>query len=1178
MSSPPPGTEEELTSTNKRRSGRVSKKPEYLVPESASTKRKRDAPNDDDESNDIADDSEEDDELEEDDDEPAEEELRERRARKPKSAPKRPAAKKPKTNGTSVQIPIRSTASKARRPSKKTKAGAVPNAEEVGGLYAEVFSGSKQMEEIASDWMQSFKNHESNALAEVINFVLKCCGCDSEITNYDIEDVDGVTNKVGDLQDEFQAQNVSDYPIIAKTKFAATLKSSMTEFFTVLVKTIDATGALFTSSELIENLHVWLTTMTGAQNRPFRHTATVASLSIMTALAEIGRDLASAAATAQRQSENMGKGKGANKKRASGLLQDANEAQQKQGVLDGFLKDWFDTIFIHRYRDVDPKIRVDCAQALGDWIIAYPDIFFDGTHLRYLGWVLSDSHWPARLEVMKQLRRLYEKKDRLAGLKTFTERFRARMVEMATLDSEPTVRASAVELLDLLRRAGFLEPDDIDAVGRLVFDSEPRVRKAVVHFFSSSVDEIYENKVEELGGEETITEELGDSAESAERPGLPWLHLKCLVEMLDSYDQFEPELSKHISKGPGDNYRLHAGELESRFIIVAETLYPNMDVMQDWDTLAKYLLYDTSDGGQNGVSEGVGSQLRDLCKLNEREELILLEVLNVSIRQHVSTLVEASSEKKSKKTKRQRDELADEQESTAREITTLIPQLLKRFGDSPQTVLAVLRLERIVSLDAFADFQQDPSTYKNLLDDIEKQFLSHGSEEVLNEASRALLRAKAYTDLGDVTEEKIDELWDETLETLRRLAGATHLSARGNLSAKVVDGLSKTTARLERLSAISNPTTHLSAVPQQTKSQRKSTSPPSSALHLLTSLTRRAVLDPDTQEDPTYAVAEDALALHAARVVAFYMLWSISLLKSSLETSTVADSHLDALTASRDAFVQSLIAALESRPPTSPLAAEVSLILLDAHIAGASLRSVKTREAGKEDHLALAMDVPPLVTGQVLKVFTAVEQRFARKMGRGIEKVRDEAKKGRGRKKKFVEERAVDAEPMDEDELERDPEDEEENEEEEGSSEEDDDEEEEDGVREQRRLHSVMLAEQRLCELAAKLMLAVLAGVVDEKVVRKRLEVNKGKLGANFKEVLNRLDEGKKAPKQKKTAPAQVPVVKEQPKRKSEAMVIESDEEDEVEDEEEEVEDEEEQQEEVAEEEPEKDVESVLGD
>lgn len=35
--------------------------------------------------------------------------------------------------------------------------------------------------------------------------MLKCAGCDAKVTDHDIEDVDGCTNKLSDLQDEYQA-------------------------------------------------------------------------------------------------------------------------------------------------------------------------------------------------------------------------------------------------------------------------------------------------------------------------------------------------------------------------------------------------------------------------------------------------------------------------------------------------------------------------------------------------------------------------------------------------------------------------------------------------------------------------------------------------------------------------------------------------------------------------------------------------------------------------------------------------------------------------------------------------------------------------------------------------------------------------------------------------------------
>lgn len=53
--------------------------------------------------------------------------------------------------------------------------------------------------------MNSFEEHESRAVADLINFVLKSAGCELKVTEYDIEDPDNASNKLEDLQGEFQA-------------------------------------------------------------------------------------------------------------------------------------------------------------------------------------------------------------------------------------------------------------------------------------------------------------------------------------------------------------------------------------------------------------------------------------------------------------------------------------------------------------------------------------------------------------------------------------------------------------------------------------------------------------------------------------------------------------------------------------------------------------------------------------------------------------------------------------------------------------------------------------------------------------------------------------------------------------------------------------------------------------
>lgn len=45
---------------------------------------------------------------------------------------------------------------------------------------------------------------------------------------------------------------------------------------------------------------------------------------------------------------------------------------------------------MHRYRDIDPDIRMSCIQSLGVWIQSYQSLFLQDLYLKYLGWTLND--------------------------------------------------------------------------------------------------------------------------------------------------------------------------------------------------------------------------------------------------------------------------------------------------------------------------------------------------------------------------------------------------------------------------------------------------------------------------------------------------------------------------------------------------------------------------------------------------------------------------------------------------------------------------------------------------------------------------------------------------------------------------------------------------------------------
>ena len=121
------------------------------------------------------------------------------------------------------------------------------------------------------------------------------------------------------------------------------------------------TGILYDEQPLIENIDVWISSLSSSTLRPFRHTATLVALTIMTALCRVANREIELAAQVQRQLESEKKKKGANKARLADFQQKVKKNEDNKAFIESRLTGFFDTVYTHRYRDVDPKIRIECA-------------------------------------------------------------------------------------------------------------------------------------------------------------------------------------------------------------------------------------------------------------------------------------------------------------------------------------------------------------------------------------------------------------------------------------------------------------------------------------------------------------------------------------------------------------------------------------------------------------------------------------------------------------------------------------------------------------------------------------------------------------------------------------------------------------------------------------------------
>jgi cohesin complex subunit SA-1/2 len=196
------------------------------------------------------------------------------------------------------------------------------------------------------------------------------------------------------------------------------------------------------------------------------------------------------------------------------------------------------SVFVHRYRDSDPIIRADCVAALGVWSVRYSAHFLEGSNLRYLGWVLSDKATVVRHEAVKSIHGLYSKKDYIVSLHPFTERFKPRLIEMATRDIDLPTRVAVIQLLRTIDDQGLLEDEQREQLCLLVFGTEARIRKAVGGFVNSVWTEAVEGK---LVGRRDLEKET------------PRAQAKALAELLIKWSKMVDEESKQTTETQTQN-------------------------------------------------------------------------------------------------------------------------------------------------------------------------------------------------------------------------------------------------------------------------------------------------------------------------------------------------------------------------------------------------------------------------------------------------------------------------------------------------------------------------------------------------------------------------------------------------------------------------------------------------
>ncbi|KAI1438720.1 hypothetical protein GGR50DRAFT_297212 [Xylaria sp. CBS 124048] len=1074
-----------------RRSGRARVAPQKFSPEvyapqndsAASSKRKRDNDNDDNENeedgggHDVesrgADDSDEEEPTDEnrDDTDSGEHVAQSKRARSSqKSRSKKPAAKRAKINGsTPIDTPSPLTVPAVKlpnRPKKTIRIAPESLARRLDNdLYTEIFGSGNESDDVAAHWFRNYQNNDAKALTELINCVLLAAGCEHQLTEDDIRDPENSANKLTELEEAYEQTGISDYPLISRTKTSKNFRELLVGFFNSLVNLLNQTDAIYGDEALLDSIQRWVGIMSSSALRPFRHTATTVALSMLTALIDVMKLLDERITRLNQSLQAESHRRGKNKQLIESTQKTVETAKENREFIDAKVKDLFDIVFVHRYRDIDPKIRAECIEALGTWVCNLPTVYMSPEYLRYLGWLLSDVNVTTRLEVLKQLAKVLKRDaEKLAH---FIDRFRPRLVEMATRDSEVSVRVAAIAVVDILRGSGMLEPEEVDSVSRLVFDSEIRVRKAVVGFFSELVQEFIENKIDEIGGNEVLEEIFGDQEEDEyDSMRKDWINIKALAENLAVYDTQLDAGQDEIRHGldvAADV--INASIPENRISLAAQALYEKMPEVANWQVIAGYLLFDhtTSSVSRKSKSNSTEVAVRKAVAPEPREEAILLEVLATAVKESLSPSMEYD------KNKRRHHRLDHEgQEDAGLQLAGFIPRLLNKYGSDPCMAATVLRLEHFLDLEVFQQLRQNSATYSQLLDEITTQFKRHVDQALLNEAAASFLHARQYIELEELVDSKMTALWEDSINSLRSLDKICELSLRGNLDRSTLTSLSQTLMKISKLVTISDCTGVLEVPGTSIDSEQP-------CIKILTGIVARGHLTESNDEldDP-----EDEIVAFAIRSCLFYFMWKMQQLRNTIENEEeIPNDDLDKFVILRKDLMSNLIQTFSSRGFNDDLRLYAVGVACDMTQLFAVLREhIEGPQAAKYAKLRPLLEEMPegLIVEEVIPILDAAERAYAKRI------------------KKTLNDPADDDDPLD-DELPL------------------EDDEEED-LTEQAHFAAELKAEKVLCELAAKLVMAILAKTIDHTgpdagKLRKRILRNKNKLGPNFKDVVSYLDE-----------------------------------------------------------------------
>ncbi|KAK4687910.1 cohesin complex subunit SA-1/2, partial [Tremellales sp. Uapishka_1] len=621
------------------------------------------------------------------------------------------------------------------------------------GLFNALLSPDIALQPLIEDWVETYQQSagdpvsEAASVHELILFFIRCCGLNEDIEEAEAMDADGVIDVLERIQDEIVKTAPATYPLISKTKPYRSFKTNLDLLIPHLISTLSLTPLLYQDTDttnhsipLLPLILTWLNSMSSSPLRPIRHTSTYLNLKINSALCEVASGVSKDLGIKQRQREAETKKAGpgaAAQKKVKEAEERVKDTHERKVILEEYMQEIVDAMFVHRVRDADPAIRTDCLKELGVWLKKYPEEYVKNKYFGYLTRGCNDPNSHARLETIKALALLYSKETFVTNSRSFTLRLAPRLVEMATRDVEVSVRVHSLSVITLIDKTGILEDENEvqrSNVAKLIFDQEPRVRKAVGGFMIGLWEEKKESMKAGWAGVRGAKKKRAHGiSEDVMEKHLEWRALSSLlVETSKELD----EPNEGTSKQAGILTTISRADTMTRAAAAVEAMWKDFELLRDWEGLVDYLLLDHS------------TEAEDMWLMPDVEEDFMLQVLIVCIR---------------------REEEDDDDEKT-KTLMKVLPRLFAQNQADNAKMAGILAIPQYMNLDLYLDMRMSPA-YEALWDDITKQFLQQTSPLVLSAANQAINQLHSATSLSAINTAKLSELEESLFSSLRDAIG-----------------------------------------------------------------------------------------------------------------------------------------------------------------------------------------------------------------------------------------------------------------------------------------------------------------------------------------------------------------------------------------------------------------------